>query len=58
MSLKKPTIRHASVEDLVLEATIQLKEKSSATKFEITAENFESIHNHNAWAQVTSDDLF
>lgn len=45
------------VEDLVREAAIQLKEKSSATKFEITAENFESIHNHNAWAQVTSDDL-
>ncbi len=46
------------VEDLVREAAIQLKEKSSAAKFEITAENFESIHNHNAWAQVTSEDLF
>ncbi|WGL59283.1 GTP cyclohydrolase FolE2 [Pigmentibacter sp. JX0631] len=46
------------VEDLVREAAIHLKEKDNSLKFEITAENFESIHNHNAWAFVTSDDLF
>ena len=45
------------VEDLVREVAIKLKEKSIHTKFEVTAENFESIHNHNAWAMVTSEDL-
>ena len=45
------------VEDLVREAAIQLKEKCPHSKFEVSAENFESIHNHNAWAIVTSDDL-
>lgn len=45
------------VEDLVREAAIQLKEKSSSQRFEVTAENFESIHNHNAWAVVSSDDI-
>ena len=45
------------VEDLVREAAIQLKEKTSNSRFEVSAENFESIHNHNAWAMVTSEDL-
>lgn len=45
------------VEDLVREAAIKLKEKSSTSRFEVSAENFESIHNHNAWAMVTSNDL-
>lgn len=45
------------VEDLVREAAIHLKEKDNKLKFEITAENFESIHNHNAWAFVTSEDI-
>jgi GTP cyclohydrolase IB len=45
------------VEDLVREAAIQLKEKSGSSRFEVSSENFESIHNHNAWAMVTSDDL-
>ncbi|APJ03267.1 GTP cyclohydrolase FolE2 [Silvanigrella aquatica] len=45
------------VEDLVREAAIQLKEKNCALRFEVSAENFESIHNHNAWAMVKSDDL-
>ena len=45
------------VEDLVREAAIQLKEKSGNSKFEVSAENFESIHTPNAWAFVTSDDL-
>lgn len=45
------------VEDLVRETAYLLKEKAPNTKFEITAENFESIHNHNAWAQVCSDDF-
>lgn len=45
------------VEDLVREAAIQLKATAANLKFEITAENFESIHNHNAWAFVASEDL-
>jgi GTP cyclohydrolase I len=45
------------VEDLVREAAIKLKEKNSATRFTVSAENFESIHNHNAWAFVDSERL-
>jgi GTP cyclohydrolase IB len=45
------------VEDLVREAAIQIKEKSNSSRFTVSAENFESIHNHNAWALVSSDDL-
>ncbi len=46
------------VEDLVRETAFFLKEKSNGTlKFEVTAENFESIHNHNAWACVRSGDI-
>ena len=45
------------VEDLVREAAIKLKEKNSATRFTVSAENFESIHNHNAWAFVDSESI-
>lgn len=45
------------VEDLVREAAIGIKERDNVSKFEIFVENFESIHNHNAWAFVKSDDL-
>ncbi len=45
------------VEDLVRETAFALKEKVHCTKFEVTAENFESIHNHNAWACVRSEDI-
>jgi GTP cyclohydrolase I len=45
------------VEDIVREGALQLKERLGNGTFEICAENFESIHHHNAWAQVSSDDL-
>lgn len=45
------------VEDLVRETAFALKEKSAGAKFEVSAENFESIHNHNAWACVRSEDI-
>lgn len=45
------------VEDLVRETAFFLKEKANGTKFEVTAENFESIHNHSAWACVRSEDI-
>ena len=45
------------VEDLVRETAFFLKEKTNCEKFEVTAENFESIHNHNAWACVRSGDI-
>lgn len=45
------------VEDLVREAAIKLKERCPNSRFEVSAENFESIHNHNAWALVCSEDL-
>lgn len=45
------------VEDLVRETAFLLKEKNNYLKFEVTAENFESIHNHNAWACVRSEDI-
>jgi len=40
------------VEDLVREAAVRLKEAGEVS-FEVTAENFESIHNHNAYAVVS-----
>ncbi|BBH52547.1 GTP cyclohydrolase FolE2 [Fluviispira sanaruensis] len=46
------------VEDLVREAAVLLKKKSPNLRFEVSAENFESIHNHNAYAIVRSDDIF
>lgn len=45
------------VEDLVRDTAIGLKEQDNSAAFEVLAENFESIHNHNAWALVRSRDL-
>lgn len=45
------------VEDLVRDAALGLKAHKGIQKFEVSAENFESIHNHNVWAVVTSDDI-
>jgi GTP cyclohydrolase I len=45
------------VEDLVRETAFALKKAAPHVTFEITAENFESIHNHNAWARVSSGDM-
>lgn len=45
------------VEDLVRDVAIGLKAHAGVKQFEVSAENFESIHNHNVWAIVTSDDM-
>ncbi|KAB8031978.1 GTP cyclohydrolase FolE2 [Fluviispira multicolorata] len=45
------------VEDLVREAALLLKNKCPHSRFEVSSENFESIHNHNAYAFICSDDL-
>ncbi len=45
------------VEDLVRNVAIQAQNHSAITWFTVEAENFESIHNHNAFALVTSETL-
>ena len=42
------------VEDIVRDVAIRLKEDDNITWFSVGAENFESIHNHSAYAQITS----
>jgi len=41
------------VEDMVRNAAVQLREDARITWFRVRAENHESIHNHNAFAQVS-----
>jgi len=40
------------VEDVVREVTLKLKQTGNFSWFKVEAENFESIHNHNAYALV------
>lgn len=40
------------VEDLVRNVALKAKAHSKITWFRVEAENFESIHNHNAWAMI------
>lgn len=40
------------VEDLVRDVAVQVKSISNVTRFRVSAENFESIHNHSAYAVV------
>lgn len=40
------------VEDLVRDVAVQVKSTAGVTRFRVTAENFESIHNHSAYAVV------
>ncbi len=42
------------VEDIVRDITKKLKEDPNITWFSVSAENFESIHNHSAYAHITS----
>jgi GTP cyclohydrolase I len=42
------------VEDLVRNVAQKVKSHSRITWFRVEAENFESIHNHNAWAMIES----
>jgi len=40
------------VEDLVRNVALKAKAHPKITWFRVEAENFESIHNHNAWAMI------
>lgn len=43
------------VEDIVRDLAIRLEDDDRIRWFKIESENFESIHNHNAYAQITRD---
>jgi len=43
------------VEDVVRDIAIKLKQDDNITWFSLSAENFESIHNHSAYAHITRD---
>jgi GTP cyclohydrolase I len=45
------------VEDLVRDIALRLKQNPSIERFILEAENFESIHNHSAYALIDSTDL-
>ena len=40
------------VEDLVRDVALQLNEDARVRSYRVAAENFESIHNHSAYAQI------
>ena len=42
------------VEDLVRNIAVRIREQDLITWFKVEAENFESIHNHNAYAMIES----
>ena len=42
------------VEDIVRDIAEKLKKDKNITWFSVGAENFESIHNHSAYASITS----
>ncbi|MFP4475197.1 MAG: GTP cyclohydrolase FolE2 [Desulfatibacillaceae bacterium] len=44
------------VEDIVRDVAGRLMDNHDIKWFEVSAENFESIHNHSAYAYITSDD--
>ncbi len=43
------------VEDIVRDIAKKLKKDNNITWFSVSAENFESIHNHSAYASITDD---
>ncbi len=42
------------VEDIVRDVAVKLEQDDNITWFSVSAENFESIHNHSAYAHITS----
>ncbi len=63
--LKRPDEKHVTefaydrpvfVEDLVRNVAVRLKKLKGVSSYQIEGENFESIHNHNAFALVISED--
>ncbi|MBL8764230.1 MAG: GTP cyclohydrolase I FolE2 [Phycisphaerae bacterium] len=62
--LKRPDEKHVTelafdhpkfVEDIVRDLAVALDADGRVTWYRINSENFESIHNHNAYAQITRD---
>ena len=45
------------VEDLVRDVAVALNQDTNVQAYRVQAENFESIHNHSAYAQITRGDL-
>ena len=43
------------VEDIVRDMAGQLNADSRVVSYHVTAENFESIHNHSAYAEISRD---
>lgn len=50
---EKAYINPKFVEDIVRDVSKRIKEDDNITWFSVGAENFESIHNHSAYAQIT-----
>ena len=44
------------VEDIVRDIALELEKIRNVTWYELSVENFESIHNHSAYAYVISSD--
>jgi len=42
------------VEDLVRDVAVTVRAIPGVVSFSVEAENFESIHNHSAWARIRS----
>ena len=45
------------VEDIVRDVAVEMMSDDNITWFSVSAENFESIHNHSAYAYITSGDI-
>ncbi len=63
--LKRPDEKHVTekaydnpkfVEDLVRDVACRLNEDNRILGYTVEAENFESIHNHSAYAQIHCED--
>ena len=62
--LKRPDEKHVTeraydnpkfVEDMVRDVAAQLNQDDRITAYTVEAENFESIHNHSAYALIQND---
>ena len=45
------------VEDLIRDVAVALNADANIVAYRVKAENFESIHNHSAYAQITKGDI-
>jgi GTP cyclohydrolase I len=43
------------VEDMVRDIAVRLNTEQRVRAYTLEVENFESIHNHSAWAQASAD---